>query len=110
MFDDPKKELDRLQRELLAVEAPPEVEEDDSDPEEVFYEMKEFLDRGDWDGSDREPLFRSYAREEPLDEEPEEAEVPPPEPKKGGIGGLVIAVALETLALLAILAWWVLWR
>ena len=110
MFDNPRKELDRLQRELLAAEEPPAEPEEDSDPEEAFYEMKELLAREEWDEEEREPLFQRYAR----GEEPEELHVdeePPrkPEKKKGGIGGLVIAIMLETLALLALLAWWLLW-
>ena len=49
MFDNPRKELDRLQRELLAAEEPPAEPEEDSDPEEAFYEMKELLAREEWD-------------------------------------------------------------
>lgn len=105
MFDNPGRELNKLQQKLL--------EEDEAvyeDPEEALYEMKELLEGGDWDGESREPLYRRYSR----DTEPEAApvvEVPAAsEPKKKrGIGGLVLAVILETLALLAVFVWWLLW-
>ena len=100
MFDNPRKELERLQEELLAAEAP---------EEEV-----DFSDTMEWDEDDREPLYRSYTDAESEDWEdtrelisedvPEEDE---PAPKH--YTGLKFAIALELLALAALFWWWYLW-
>ena len=53
MFDNPRKELERLQQELLAAEAPEETEEELDD-----------LELADWDEGERETLSKSYTDEE----------------------------------------------
>ena len=53
MFDNPRKELERLQQELLAAEAPEETEEELDD-----------LELADWDEGEREPLSKSYTDED----------------------------------------------
>lgn len=122
MFDNPKKDLQRLQQELLAVEES-EPEEIQEDPEQALRDMKRMLAREDWEETEREPLYRSYqeepeeayeeAYEEPFEEEyeetPEVDEPVLPKPKQKGMGGLIAAVILESLALLAI-AVWMLWK
>lgn len=121
MFDDPKKALQRLQDELLAAEEPEEEwDEEDSegedDPDAALDEMRDLLTREDWEETRREPLYRSYApeaEEEAEEEDPQEKPLPrkskPAARKEKGIGGLVVALILETLALLAVFAWWLLW-
>lgn len=112
MFDNPKRDLQRLQEELLAAEEPEwEPEADEEDPEEAFRDMKQMLAREDWEETDREPLYRSYQEDademnfEEAPEEPDFEETPLPKEKKKGMGGLIAAVILESLALLAIAAW-----
>ena len=90
MFDDPKKELKRLEDQLLAAEqvqweAPLEPDEPEEEPEELG--------------------GRFLRPEEPLEEDAEE---PPRE--KSRIPVLVAALLLEVAALSGVLAWWLLWR
>lgn len=119
MFDNPKKELQRLQRELLAAEDPewePEAEEDE-DPDAALDEMKHLLQEDAWDESYREPLYQRYVpQEEGWDEEEDgyldtedEDEDPASRKNRSSIRGLVVAMILETLALVAVLLWWLLW-
>lgn len=100
MFDNPKKELERLQKELLAAEAPEEPEEEYTPPLE-------------WDEEERAPLSHSYTDDaddrliwETPAEEPEEAE---DVPEKQHYVGLKIAIALELLGIAALFWWWYLW-
>lgn len=110
MFDDPKKELQRLQERLLEAEEPePILEEDELD------ELKVLLDTDDWEGTHRQPLYQSYSETEedsyadwlPEEDEPEE---PLPMPRKKSIGRLIAALILETLALVGVVVWWIVWR
>ena len=104
MFDNPRKELERLQQELLAAEEPEEPEE----PEAEFDIPLE------WDEEEREPLSHSYTdagddtriwetpEEEPFEEVPEK-------PQKKHYVGLKFAIALELLGIAALFWWWYLW-
>ena len=108
MFDNPRKELEKLQQELLAAEA----EQDEEDAQEEDYEAPM-----EWDDDDREPLSRSYTdsmddtliwqNNEPLDEEPPEES--PEKPEKKHYIGLKFAIALELLGIAALFWWWYLW-
>ena len=105
MFDNPRKELERLQQELLAAEAPEEPEEE-----------LEGLELPDWDEGEREPLSKSYTEEDVDDilweTENEPEEVPPQEPgkpEKKHFVGLKFAIALEMLAIAGLFFWWYLW-
>lgn len=105
MFDDPKKELERLQQELLDAEKTPEE----------YYTDEELEDPGEWDGDDRAPLSQSYTGvtddtllwdTEPASEpEPQE----PEKPEKPRFVGLKFAIALELLGIAALFWWWYLW-
>ena len=53
MFDNPKKELERLQQELLDVEKQPEDYYTDEDLE------ADLEDPSEWEGDDRAPLSQS---------------------------------------------------
>ena len=81
MFDDPKKELRRLQEQLLAAE------------EEQW---------------ETEVTGGRFLREAPgeIEEEPEEA----PSEGRSHIPALVAALLLEVAALFGVLAWWLLWK
>ena len=79
MFDNPNKELERLQQELLDAEKQPEDYYTDEDLE------ADLEDPSEWEGDDRAPLSQSYTGVTDdtqlwgLDPEPEE---PPAEPEK----------------------------
>lgn len=131
MFDDPRKELARLQRELLQAqqEEPDEDDEDmvdvpDEDADRVLAEVKQLLAEDDWSDAPREPLDRRYI---PYDEPTPTAErsVPPVSrrpapaahrseptgdaPAQPRYGCLLTVLMLETLGLIVMAAWWYLW-
>lgn len=90
MFDDPKKELKRLEEQLLAAEEE-QWAEDAFLPEEEEITEQEIL----------------------LPEEPEEPPVPDERASVKPslrVPILVAALLLEVAALLGVLAWWLLWR
>lgn len=93
MFDDPKKELKRLQEQLLAAEEEQWEEEIFEEPEQIPEEAQHFL------LEEPEPV------EEELEEEPEEEPV-----ARSHVPALVAALLVEVAALLGVLAWWLLWR
>lgn len=107
MFDNPRKELERLQQELLAAEEEtPEDETDELLPED---EMP------DWDEEEREPLSSRYTDVtedtvlwDPQEPEVEQAEAPK-KPEKKHFVGLKFAIALELLGIAALFWWWYLW-
>lgn len=94
MFDDPKKALQQLQDKLLAAEEaerePPEVDEDT-----VLAEVEAIL-----------------AGEDSFDDpEPEDTEDIEDIPQKAThFLPLLISLILETLVLVGLVAWWLLWR
>ena len=110
MFDDPNKELNRLQEELLA-------QENNDDLEGLDDLLK------DYEPTDIDGLFGEKAEEdkrfnrpdapktltdvmsETLLNEDEEMDTPKPKKEKG-IGGLVALCVVETLAIIGLLAWW----
>ena len=98
MFDDPKKELRRLQEQLLAAE-----EEQWETPEEVYESEEE-------EPEEEEPEVTGgrFLREAPgeIEEEPEEV----PSEGRSHIPALVAALLLEVAALFGVLAWWLLWK
>ena len=111
MFDNPRKELEKLQQELLAAEAEQD-ETADLEPEEDYGTPV------DWDEGDREPLSKSYTdsdddtliwqTEELEPEEPEEEDFSQ-KPEKKHYVGLKFAIALELLGIAALFWWWYLW-
>ncbi len=122
MFDDPKKELQRLQKELLEEE---EGQWDDlRDIQDILEEYEEedsveAIIREFGAESRREPAYQNYAngygrRRDAFEETPglEDDAVLYREDARGkrkkekGLGGLVFLAVLETLGILAIAAWW----
>ena len=110
MFDNPKKELERLQEQLLAAEAhDPEEDFDDlsddmfqeSDPDEVLdnelyavlYDDRDFSRRSAGFDAEYEMDADRYVHA----------------PKKKGIGGLLFVAFLELVAAAALIAWWLGW-
>ena len=91
MFDDPKKELKRLEDQLLAAEEEQwETPMEPAEPEEDYPEA----------------AGGRFLRVEPS---PEPEEEDPPE-QRNRVPILVAALLLEVAALFGVLAWWLLWR
>lgn len=127
MFDDPKKELRRMEQELLAAE----YEKDSEEMEPEFGAGFEFEEE-DWlreakalIGEEEEIPIRNHAngygtrpRNHAVDfertvyddeEMDEKKAVFTDEPKPKGIGGLVLLALLEVLGIVAIVWWWIQW-
>lgn len=116
MFDDPKKDLDRLNAQLLS-EYSREEEIPDSDwLDDELREARALMDndysrspaRGgsvyDYDEEADDDGMALYSDDPRLREEkPKKAK------KEKGIGGLVFLACLESLGIVAVLVWWVLW-
>ena len=117
MFDDPKKDLKWLENQLLAEDAVPDADAGDGISEEEDWledELKEARALMDNDYSHRESVLYDQEEEEGDDGLAVYSDLPPaPEGKKTkkekGIGGLVFLACLETLGIIAVLLWWVLW-
>lgn len=81
------------------------------DAEQTLADVKALLERDDWEEKYREPLFRSYAPEEPEQAKSPvvygDVEVPKPD-QKNTI--LIAIIVVETLLLLTGAGWWLLWR
>ena len=86
MFDNPKKELQRLEDQLLAAE------------EEAWETQEQPM------GSEE-----LHPEEDPPVQEPEEEDAPPSK-ASSRVPILVAALLLEIAALFGVLAWWLLWR
>ncbi|MGM9605048.1 MAG: hypothetical protein ACI3XG_08275 [Faecousia sp.] len=98
MFDNPKKELQRLEEQLLAAEEEPWAEPMEA-PEEAPAEEPEAGGRF---------LRREEPEEQPPREPEDEEETPGRQSNRAPI--LVAALLLEVAALFGVLAWWLLWR
>ena len=114
MFDDPKKELEELECQLLAAEEVPENAMLDEQEFEALYNeiLEEFGPRDD------EPVVRNFANgyggTVPQPERHEQPSAPvtpqeaPPRNKSKGNRGLVLTILAETAAIGAILTLWAL--
>ena len=95
MFDDPRKSLHRIEDELL-----------DEELEDILYgdEEEEFAQEY------RQPRIRRGRRRDfsraVYEDEDDDEDRYMILPKKKGIKGLVFLAALEILAILAVLGWW----
>lgn len=120
MFDDPKKELKRLEAQLLAEE---EHQDGSAGADDWFEDEEDWLDAELCEArilmgespvrSGRpEDVFRFL--EEDAEEEAPAAPIPAVDRagrkrKEKGVGGLVFLACLETLGIIAVLLWWVVW-
>ena len=110
MFDDPNKELNRLQNELLSDDFEKELaglddllkDYEPTDMDDFFMEKTKAEE--DFKRPNAKKDLTEAMSEMLLDEE-EELEAPKPKKEKG-IGGLVAICVAETLAILGLLAWW----
>ena len=128
MFDNPKKELERLEQQLLAAEIDEEDEDFESLYDEIYdefgaeesYEVDEELKRmlnytdvpirnysNNYGQSDRDVAGRAAGFD--ADEEDyymdTERYVASPKKKKG-IRGLLVLACLEAIAIIALAVWW----
>ena len=119
MFDDPKKDLKWLEEQLLAVDAPQEedlgledwLDEEDS-LEAELREARALMGDGPGHHCSQTDVF-TFLEEDAQEEDAPAvyADAPREERKKKekGVGGLVFLACLETLGILAVLAWWAIW-
>lgn len=125
MFDDPKKELERLEQQLLAAER---EETDDEDFDSLYEDIyEEFSEEESFDEDDELLLLLNhtdvpirnhannygtdlYGRAAGFDADEEYYDMDEDRyvaaPKKKGIRGLLIIACLEAVAIIALAAWW----
>ena len=103
MFDDPRKELRRLEQQLLA-----EEEDDWLDDElaEAHRLMGDDPDEEEYDDAPRSPRARSRNTDLPDVDLEEYSDEIHDEPKKKGLGGLLFLICLELLGIAAVAAYW----
>jgi len=100
MFDNPKKELERLEQQLLAAEESA-AEDLDGFSDEIYDEI------------DIEESYELSRRSAGFDIQDDLYEMDAsryvPAPKKKGIGGLLLIAILELGLAVALIAWWMGW-
>ena len=127
MFDNPKKELERLEQQLLAAEAHEQEEEDfeslyeeiydefgREEPYEVDDELKQMLNYSDIPirnhannyGNPQQDLSQRSAGFEAEKDYYMDSDRYVPMPKKKGIKGLLVLACIEAVAVIALAAWW----
>lgn len=107
MFDDPNRNLHRLQEQLLGT---PDRNDSD-DPDAALAEVKQILVKDDWEEKQREPLYRRYIPYAGDLEQTEEPEELPQSEEKGKKAIGLWAILLVELALLAgVVIWWLIWK
>ena len=116
MFDDPKKELQRLEKQLLKEE---EEEWLDQQLQEAHAMLGDTPAQEDMDATrvfrpvTQEAPVRNFANgyggqpQAPVRQVPVQR-TPEPQPKQKGLGGLVVLACLELLGIAAIIGYWVL--
>ena len=108
MFDNPKKDLKRLEQQLLAEE----TRQEDLTPEEEDYleEARSLLGDAPSRPAGQTDLFQ-FLEEDAREEFRQEPSVRRSKKnrKEKGVGGLVFLACLETLGIVALLIWWILW-
>lgn len=113
MFDNPKKELQHLEEQLLAAEDEQwEQPEEEEDPDAALEDVKRILQRSDWEeAQEREPLYQRFLPREEAPEDGEALEEQRPSPGKPIRTSVLLAALLVEMALLlGVIAWWLLWR
>ena len=112
MFDNPKKELERLQEQLLAAERKPELPEEPEDfSDDFFLDDPELFSEEFEEAEDdsflyeRDVLGRSAGFDADVNYEMDESRYVAP-PKKKGMGCFVFIAVLEAILAVALAAWW----
>ena len=121
MFDDPKKDLKRLEQQLLAEEAKEDPAEDLFEEEEDWLDVQlreahALLDGPAVRRSEPEDVFRFLEEDVQENTAAVSGKSRPASPKEErkkrkekGVGGLVFLACLETLGIIAVLLWWATW-
>ena len=112
MFDNPKKELERLQEQLLAAERKPEVTEDPEDfSDDFLLDDPELFSEDIEEEEDysflyeQKTLSRSAGFDADATYEMDDSRYVAP-PKKKGMGCFVFIAVLEAILAIALAAWW----
>ena len=111
MFDDPKKELRRLENELLAEEETDWLDDDLSDLDDLLKDYEEEQEEEVQEEYDRVDSLKDMS-DILLEEEADSdrtfyrEDYKNARKKKKGIAGLVVVACLETAAIVGLLAWW----
>ena len=118
MFDDPKKELQELEDQLLAAEINHKTAELNNEEFEELYDniLAEFGPQDQPDGTPvSDPPIRNFANgygkavpAQPLPDGDEILDDDEPAAPKKGVKGLVFLAALEILAIAALAGYWIL--
>ena len=116
MFDDPKKELQKLEDQLLAAEINHQTADLNDEEFEELYDkiLEEFGPREENNGAPvSEPPIRNFANDygkaapaRPLPDGDEILSDDEPAAPKKGVKGLVFLAVLEILAIAAVAAYW----
>jgi len=96
MFDDPKKELERLEEQLRT------ALEENTEETDWLEEARAMMDR-EFEGESTGNL--DYDEDEDGEDE---FSVPAPKKKKR-LGGLIVVLVLELLGIAAVVLWWLQW-
>ena len=114
MFDDPKKELQKLEDQLLAAEMNHETAELNNEQFEELYDgiLEEFGPRITRSDAAGEPAIRNFANGYGSTQSPDtaagaDAGVEESAVKKKGVKGLVFLSVLEIAAIAALAVYWV---
>lgn len=108
VFDDPKKELEKLQQQLLEDEAWFEKELD-SALRMIGEDVPKKNPTGTRAGTPaKKPAPQAPARPKPSSKTRPATDEPRKAPKEKGIRGLVILAVLETLGIVGVVAYWLL--
>ena len=106
MFDNPKKELERLQQQLLAAEMDTPEEEVTEDFDDLYDEIYDEFGPEEFD----EPDLNFYSRAAGFDAELEEYEMDEDRyvapPRKRGFRGLVVFALVQAFVVIALAFWW----
>ena len=107
MFDDPRKSLHRIEDELLDEELEDILYGGRDNEEEYEDEYEE--EEEEYEEPPRRRRRRQKRKLRPVEYEDDDEDRYMILPKKKGIKGLVFLAALETIAILAVLGWWLQW-
>ncbi len=110
MFDNPKKELERLQQQLLAAEMDTPEEEVTEEFDDLYDEIYDEFGPETFEEPDFSDDRAFYSRAAGFDAEVEEYEMDEDRyvapPRKKGFRGLVIFALLQAFVVIALALWW----
>ena len=110
MFDNPKKELERLEQQLLAAEMDEPMEETEEVFDDLYDEINDEFSEEAFYGEDEDSYDDLYGRAAGFDADEEayymdEDRYAAP-PKQKGFRGLVIFALAQAILIIALVTWW----